>query len=121
MVDVLGRDDPNQPVKINFTIREYMGIEVFKYNAEDHPNGIAKDKLVPITSKDGLGVGDVILVPALMGGYYLMKVEKDDNGTLSAQGDKLIAVLEFGKDDRGAWICGGLINTRGLLKLEITT
>ncbi len=107
---------------LNFQIREYRGTQIFKYYAADHPQGIDTEKLVSITQKDGLEVGELVLIPGLVGGgYHLMKVIKDDYGVLYAEEDKLLAVLTFGEDERAAWCCTGLINKRGLEKLKITT
>lgn len=109
-------------------IREYRGTEVFKYYAADHPDHIHREKLVPITQKEGLVAGDVVLIPALIGGgFFLMTVQANENGEvlaeadqLLASADKLLAVLRFGEDERNAWICTGLINKRGLEKLRVT-
>lgn len=111
-----------------FQIREYRGTEVFKYLAADHPDQLHREKLVPITQKDGLVAGDVVLIPALIGGgFFLMTVRASENGQLTAEAeeivasaDKLLAILRFGEDERKSWVCTGLINTRGLEKLRIT-
>lgn len=108
--------------ELKWTIREYQGTEVFKYLASDHPEkGIDPAKFVPMKAESDLQVGDEIAVPGLVGGYHLMTVEKGESGGLFAKNEKLLAILEFGKDDRNAWVCGGLINTRGLAKLKVTT
>ncbi len=112
---------------IKFQIRELQGTEVFKYLAADHPDHLHREKLVPITQKDGLVAGDVVLIPALIGGgFFLMTVRASEDGQLMAEADqltasadKLLALLRFGEDERKAWICTGLINTRGLEKLRI--
>jgi hypothetical protein len=116
---VLGADDLDP--KVTFTIRERQGTPVFKFRAEDHPDAIDAAKLADITREDGLVPGDKILVPGLMGGYHLLTVEAHPEGGLSAKNDSLLAILEFGKDDRGAWVCTGLVNKRVLSKLRITT
>lgn len=108
--------------EIKWTVREYQGTEVFRYNAADHPNGLDSSKLIPVRQKDGIVEGDHILVAALTGGYHLMKVDPSESGeSLYGVGDKLMAVLEFGRDDRECWVCSGLINLRGVEKLRITT
>jgi hypothetical protein len=107
--------------EIGFTIRERQGTPVFKFLAEDHAENLDLTKLVDITQEEGLVAGDRILVPGLMGGYHLLTVEAHPEGGLSAHNDRLLAILEFGKDERNAWVCTGLINRKGLLKLRITT
>ncbi len=112
---VLPADDPTNK-KIGFTVREYLGCEVFKPLVEGGPT-----ELMPLTKEEDIKSGDVILVPGLVGGYYWMTVEKDTCGGFRGRSEKLIALLEFAQDDRMAWVCGGLINTRGIEKLEIYT
>jgi hypothetical protein len=111
--------------EIKFQVREYQGTEVFKYLAEDHPDHLHREKLQPITQKEGLVPGDVVLIPALIGGgFFLMTVQADEDGLLAeadeilASSDQMMALLKFGEDERKAWVCTGLINKRGLEKLR---
>lgn len=111
---VLAADPNTKP--IGFVVREYMGTPVFLYPGED----FKEEDLIPITTRDGLKEGDEILIPGLMGGYHKMTVKGSENG-LSAEGERAIGVLAFGEDDRNAWICGGLINMRGITRLKVDT
>jgi hypothetical protein len=36
----------------------------------------------------------------------------------SAYSEKLSAVLEFGQDNRNAWVCVGLINMNGIINMS---
>lgn len=110
---VLGPDDPNQK-PLGFSVSERLGCNVYRLN-----EGSTSVVEVPLTNKDDLVEGMTLGVPALMGGYHVMKVKKDEYGEMHAQDDKLLAVLKFGEDDRHAWICVGLINTRGLKNLRL--
>jgi hypothetical protein len=105
----------------NWTVREVIGTTVFKYNAADHPDHLDTSKLVPLTQEQDLATGDSILVPAPSGGYYFMIVQANEDGGLIAVNDKLMALLDFGKDDRKAWVCSGIVNLRGLEKFRITS
>jgi hypothetical protein len=116
------------PSSIKCQIRELRGTEVYKFVASDHPDHLHHEKLAPITQRDGLVEGDVILVPALIGkGFFLMTVKADNGGlraeeaqALRAEADKLVALLRFGEDERNAWVCTGLMNMRGLERLKVT-
>lgn len=120
---VLPADDPSKR-EIGLVIRERNGVEIHKFEEgrkyERDEDGRWKD-LAPITEEGDLRAGDKILVPGLMGELFVMSVEADKYGALTARGEHLSAVLEFGKDDRHAWVCVGLINLRGLQRLEIRT
>lgn len=106
--------DPEKPA-IGWTVQERSGFEVYL-----KPSAPPYIDLPPITEKDGLKAGDEILVPSIFGGtFLLMIVEKDEHGELYGSSNQLMAILEFGKDDRHAWVCDGLINTRGLEKLQL--
>lgn len=113
-IEVLAADPNTKP--IGFVVREYMGTPVFLYPGEN----FKEEDLVPIKTREGLKPGDVILIPGLMGGYYKMTVKGSEKG-LSAQGERCIGFLEFGKDDRNAWICGGLVNPRGISRLRVSS
>lgn len=107
----------------------YQGTEVFKFRAEDHPDQFHWEKLQPIQEREGLVAGDVVLIPALIGeGFFPMTVQEDLTGPMKdvaervaeSQSGKWRALLNFGKDDRKSWVCTGLLNTRGLEKLQVT-
>lgn len=98
----------NEPkeIKLNWTVKEYIGTEVWKVGAEN----------IPITSKDDLKIGDKIHCwPCIM------TVRQIEGGTdLVAENDKYMAILEFGGDDRRCWVCGGVINKRCIAKSDNT-
>lgn len=105
---------------VRFSVREYMGTEIFMHPGFELPSGgIDESQLRPILNKNDLTVGSQILVPGLFGGYHLMSIFQADNGDLYAKGETLMAALEFAGDDRGSWVCTGLINLRGVEKLKI--
>jgi hypothetical protein len=102
--------------KLGWTVREYAGSEVYLFTSES----FSMEDLVPLTTRESLKAGDEILVPSLGVGYLKMTVV-ERNGELSAESEGLLGVLEFGKDDRNAWVCGGLINKRGVAHLKLST
>ena len=110
---VLPADPPRKT--LGFTIREFLGHEIY------FREGFDPEDRQPITTKDGLKVGDEILVKALVPGYHIMTVEADKYGELSARSEEMMAVLKFGEDGRESWTCIGLVNLRGLKKLELKT
>lgn len=115
---VLPADDVKQE-KLGWTVREYLGCEVYPYKPD--AEGKLPPQLEPIKTEDGLKEGMQILVPSLVGGFHIMTVMKEDN-ELYARGEKLMGALEFAKEDgRNAWVCVGLINMRGVEKLELRT
>lgn len=114
-ITVLPADDPNRP-RLGFIVKEYMGSEVYKRR----PDG-SVDTEITLKNLDDLKVGDELAIPWLTGGYALMEVHRGEDGKLFAQGQPHIAVLEFDVDDRHCWTCGGIVNTRGLEKLSIST
>jgi len=87
-------------IKLNWKCYEYIGTTVWKVGAEH----------IALTKEDDIKVGDKIhCYPTIM------VVAKDEN-RLYAENDKYIAILEFAKDDRKCWVCGGIINKRGIAK-----
>ena len=116
-VTVLSADEVNQ-AKLGWTVREYNGTEVFPYNPDDHPPGeVNRDKLQAITTKEGLKIGDTILVPGMMGGYHVMTVTE----ARIAKDGHTAAFLEFSQDDRACWVCTGMANMRGISKLNLSS
>jgi hypothetical protein len=105
--------DPPDRKPIGWTVRTYSGFEILRLVTPGEPG-------VTITKKEDLKVGDEILVMGLFGGYLKMVVEQDEDGDLFARGgEHLISSLAFGEDDRECWVSTGLINTRGIKKLEL--
>lgn len=114
-VTVIGPDDPNMK-PLGFRVTERDGVTLFKFDAE---GGIDKR---PLTNQDDVQPGVQLAVASLFGGFIPMTVEQDKEteGRLVARGGNLLAILEFAEDDRKCWTCVGMINMRGLKKLEIT-
>ena len=96
--------------ELGFTCREYMGTEIYKPG----------DMETRLTKKDDVKAGVTVLVPGLGHAWWLMIV-KEEGGVLYGHADKMMAVLEYDQDDRHCWVCGGLINTRGLQKLTLSS
>jgi hypothetical protein len=122
-ITILGPDVPKAK-PIGFTVRDYQGVEIHKYEEgrqyERDEDGRWKD-LEPVTEEGALHAGDKILVHGLTGGLMLMTVEANSDGILHGVSGFLSARLEFGKDDRHAWVCTILVNIRGVEKLQLTT
>lgn len=104
-VYALGADTPKP--KLNWTVREYIGSEILDLNQKT------------INVKEDLLIGQEIYVPGLFG--WIKMVVKCNGGSIYAESEHMLSALCFGEDDRNAWVCGGLINKRGLKKLEINS
>lgn len=111
---------PKKGFLLNFYTYEYMGMEAYKYPGDDVP--ITAADLVPVKEKDGLKVGDRVMVPDPMdsGGYWVGDVKQWEDGTLYASfaDGATIASMEFGRDDRSCWVCISFGNTKGLERVE---
>jgi hypothetical protein len=90
-----------EPLKLNWTIKEYIGPTVYKKNA---PN-------VALYEQADLKEGDEIIC-----GSWFFTVEKFEDGELFGQSEHLAAALEFNQDDRKCWVCGGIVNKRGIAR-----
>ena len=108
---VLPADPEQKP--IGFVCHEYMGARVYKML-----DGVPVEE--PLKNRDDIRVGTELAVPALMGGYHVMTVEKDEYGQFTAKGGHLSAILRFGEDDRQCWVCVGLVNLGAVRKLMVT-
>jgi hypothetical protein len=86
-VVVLGADE--EKPTLGWTVREYMGTEVYRVGAPG----------VPILEEGGLQVGDRVLIANLE-----MTVGKGGEG-LYAEVGNLYARLAFDEDDRHSWVC----------------
>lgn len=120
-VEVLPADTAGAP--LNFTIREYLGSPVYRWS------DVHEEDKTPLTGREDLKPGDAILVPALTGGYYKAYVTGDHTDASKSCGwdtnpgepQGAMGFLEFGADDRNCWICTGVVNKRGIQKLELTS
>ena len=72
----------------------------------------------PLMSASDIQEGDDILVPGFCG-LIQMKTRKQPDGSLCGEAGNMVAVLEFSKDERKAWVSVGLINKNALKKLRV--
>lgn len=108
----------SQAPTLEFYAYEYLGIEVNKFPG--YGATITAKDLLPIKDKDGLKVGDQIMVPSpLEHGYWVGTVCAWDDGSLygSFGNGQLIGSLEFGTDARGCWVCTSFGHTAGLARI----
>ena len=110
---VLSADDCKQ-LKLGWTVKEYTGFEIFKF---DNEGKIVEESLL---NEDDIFVGLEIAVYVL-GGYAKMIVEQSENGELCARSQNCLSCLKFNKDDRQCWISSCIINLRGLKKANKNT
>lgn len=126
------------PLKLNFVIKEYMGWEIhaFPMNVELTPEQLYDDRYwprdeqgvplyhKPIKNKEDLKVGDMVICKGNPFDYIwncgVVREIHGDSGTISLdEADKMIASMEFGKDDRECWVTGCIINTACLEKIQL--
>lgn len=92
-------------MELKFKINENYGFSI--YNDKDDKLIIPADKI--------LKSGDQIYI---YGTSFLVK--ETENGDKYVEDDIHMFVLETINDSRGnIWICGGIINKRGIKKLEL--
>ncbi len=124
---VLPPDEPREALR--WTCQEYEGVEIHLYSGtpplRDDDGWLG---LEPIFVKDAIKVGSKVLVHGFYGDLFLMTVEQDEDGNYAAVSEKedgtrgdLMGLLAFGEDDRKCWVCTGLVNLRGVTKLEISS
>lgn len=100
-MDIKVYDDPEnhkKPLRLNFTIQEYMGSEVLK----SRDGG-------PILSRDGLALGDEIFGHDIFA-WRSMTVTRLEGDRGYAEDEWVGVSLEFGKDDRKCWVAVCWIN-----------
>jgi hypothetical protein len=113
--------------KLGWMVREYQGVEIYR-----PPPGLTvaevkdrtkwpKDFVLTPVKTPKLKVGDLLLVPGLFGGMFLGFVRGDPDGNpyFQSEGGSMIGYLEFRKDDRDCWVCGGLGNLEAIQRLEL--
>ena len=111
--------------KINWTMCEYLGVEVLTAPSLPLEEILALDGLPegfkpePIREKSGIQVGSVVLIPGLFGGLGVYSVVESD-GKFYGQSGGMMGVLEFGEDARNCWVCSGMVNTKATQKLELS-
>ena len=72
-----------------------------------------------VTSIDGIKVGDELLMPTLFG-FDWAPVTSIIGDSASAENENLLWPMEFGKDDRHAWVSVGCINRQAIERVNIT-
>lgn len=110
-IKVLPADEIGEK-KIKWVVRELMGVEL--YPIIDGKKG---DEPVPATEE--LVVGGKYTSCGLLGEYILWTVEQDTHGELTVNTGNTLGVLERGKDERNCWVVTGMINKRGIERLQL--
>jgi len=112
---------------VGWTVREYMGAEVYRPPAgltlaevRDKANWPKDFEPSPIREPK-LKVGDLLLVPSPFGGMYIGAIRASPQGDpyFQSSGGSLIGALEYDIDDRHCWTCGGLGNLDAIKRLEL--
>jgi hypothetical protein len=110
---------PKDARKVEFYAYEYMGMEVYKYEGQIPKS--PKDWKT-INTKDGLKVGDQVFVPhpININGYWIGTVKAWPSGELYVEycDGELTSNLNFGQDDRNAWVASSFGNTAGLERFD---
>lgn len=112
-ITVLPEDSPGKRM-IGLVVEEFNGTQIKRLRP---PRGGA----VPITEEGDLEEGQEILVPSFYQDAYIpMVTHRNEDGSLMAKSKSgvTLAVLKYDQE-RHYWICLGLINTRGLERLQI--
>ena len=107
--------DPNAPKKLNFTVREYQGFELYDLDAfKEEPKRF-------VTLKKN---GDAFVGRRVVTQFFEDLIEAvictDESGQLflSAPSGKNQGCLEFAGDDRGCWVASGWYNAEALAKVD---
>lgn len=107
--------------QLNWTVREYLGSEIFKAR-----EGVTEVKTYgdidtdrTLKRRDDLKPGDQIFCPSLWGGLMRAEVEDDGYGCLRAKTKGLLVLLNFSEDDRECWTTGGFVNMKAIEKLQL--
>lgn len=124
---VLGPDDPKART-VGFTVWEEKGPPVYKIppdwtppeGVEDLPRSYWQD--YEVRDRDGLKVGDMVLVPVLLGYVKAFVQAEKDKDQLVAKSENLLCLLEYVSRRGGEYYCWcstAAINARALKRLEI--
>lgn len=102
---VMANDNPEQRT-IGFTVREYMGSEVYL---------VVNDQMVekPLTQLSDIEVGACIAVSGLCG-YFKTTVQSVTQNRAYADNGTTGASLVFDDDDRHCWTSHGIFNLRAV-------
>jgi hypothetical protein len=109
---VLSADAPENTT-IGFTVREYLGSELFKVVE-------GKPVIEPIPATEELVEGQQYCAASLFGGYHVGVIVRDEY-TLYLDTGGLIGTLCRGEDDRNAWTMSCWINKKCLDKLTLSS
>lgn len=107
--------DECKSVKLNWTVKEYIGSEVFLFDSDDN---IIKTPLIKL---DDLKLGMPICVGGLFG-YHKLQIKSeivDNKTTVYSENGKYAYFLVFDADDRHCWVCSGCANIDSIKKLDI--
>jgi hypothetical protein len=100
-------------VEITWTCEEFVGTEVLKEGSDQ-----------PLTNKDDIKEGDVVLIGNLRGKYLHAHVFKDEDGwyatppTVNSK-NKYVVPLQFASDRRKCWVALGIVNKDALKQLKL--
>jgi len=108
-IEVLPADEPKQ-MKLGWTIFEQSGGSIYL------ANDLSEN---PISTRDGIKIGDEIIVPTLFGDIQMTVTELNDNEGTADSGYTL-GLLEFGIDSRNCWTSSSAINKKCLNKLKVS-
>ena len=103
-------------MKLEFTVREYCGHEVYLNIHKRHR----------ILILDRLTVGSVVYAPSpfLRDAWYSLTVvergKKDGELYAQTSPEGIGATLEFAKDDRCCWVASCFMNLAGIKRITIT-
>jgi len=108
-IEILPADESKQ-MKLGWTIVEQSGGSIYLAN-DINEN--------PITTRDGIKIGDEIIVPTLFGIVQMTVTELNGNEGTADSGYTL-GLLEFGTDSRNCWTSSSSINKKCLNKLKVS-
>jgi len=102
-------------MKPDYRYVEYIGVVVTGFRED----GSVDETLLTRQEDIQEGMYVAVPVPWACTQVFKMKVVKRDDERWWAMNEELLAPLYFDRDDRHCWTVGGLINMRGLERLEI--
>ena len=111
-ITVIPADNPNGKYLLDWTIKEYMGPDVYCHfdgwvDAIVKADGYSGDAFgeYAMNSFDDMKIGDKVLVPTIVGGYVDATVTKvdEEKQKATAETEFNLFALEFDIDDRHTW------------------
>lgn len=104
-IEVLTADEHDTKRTIGWVCYEYNGAEV------------TKDGKTPLTKREDIQEGYELWVPTLFGYYKMIASNSEEYGGIYASSGRMIALLEFDKDDRHCWTSSGCFNAGAVRQL----